>query len=68
MEAATETTPRPAPATPAEALAELDKDLAAVRASLNDCADYVNSGELDPNEVMLRMHQLAADLMSGAGA
>lgn len=44
-------------------LTELDKATEAVASALKRCADYVNSGELDGNVMMLKLHSLQAKLM-----
>lgn len=48
-----------------EAVLRLDEAIEKVASSLEECATLVNSGELDGNVVMLKMHELTARLMGG---
>lgn len=46
-----------------EALLALDRATDEVASRLKKCAEYVNSGQLSPDAMMLKMHGLQAKLM-----
>jgi len=50
------------------ALLELDRTCGEVAAALERCGQLVNEGRLDGNQVMLKMHELSARLMTGGSA
>lgn len=46
----------------AASLAKLDKACEATVEALKECAEHVQAGRLNPDAVMLKMHQLMASL------